>query len=200
MGRGMEGLPSVVLLNGTSSVGKTSLTRELQEALPVPYLRVALDHLFDMVPDPWGGGRGGPRSVEGFRYQEDRDEAGRPVLTIRYGEVGRRMLWAFHRTVGTLVAEGCHVIVDVVALDRADADDWRAVLPAGRTVVVGVTAPIEVLEQRERDLGRRAGLARGHLGAIDLLPPDLVVDSSTAGAPELAQQVIRQLTSDDGAA
>ena len=118
------------------------------------------------------------------------------MTTIGYGEVGARLLRAFHRSVATLVDEGCRVLVDVLPLDRADAEDWRRALGGHRSVTVAVTAPIGVLEARERERGGRPGLARGHLGCEALLPADLVLDTATGSPEQLADRLIRYLTTD----
>lgn len=47
----MEGMvPTVVVLNGGSSSGKSSLTRELQPLLPGTWLRFSVDTLIDACP------------------------------------------------------------------------------------------------------------------------------------------------------
>ena len=49
----------IILLNGASSSGKSTLARAMQQALPEPFLHVSSDHLVDsgMLParrDPAG--------------------------------------------------------------------------------------------------------------------------------------------------
>lgn len=47
----MDGMvPTVVVLNGGSSSGKSSLTRELQPLLPGTWLRFSVDTLIDACP------------------------------------------------------------------------------------------------------------------------------------------------------
>jgi chloramphenicol 3-O phosphotransferase len=189
--------PSIVVLNGTSSAGKSSVARALQgvaDADRVPLLWAALDHLFAMVPAAWGGGRGGPPSAAGFRYDTepgDGDGGDGPVsTTIRYGEAGERTLRGFHRAVAALAAEAAPVVVDTIVLDAAEAEDWRRALAGHDVLVVGLTAPLDVLEERERRRGQPAGLARGHRGAVDLWRADLVLDSSAATPVELARTIV----------
>src|SRR5258708_20337366 len=43
----------IIFLNGTSSAGKTSIARLLQEQLPAPYLHIALDTFLNMFPPHW---------------------------------------------------------------------------------------------------------------------------------------------------
>lgn len=186
-------LPQILFLNGTSSTGKTSIARELQERLPEPFLRVALDQLFDMVPKPWSGGRGGPLSLDGFYYDETSDEATPLVTKIRYGSTGRRILWGFHAAVAALADQGNHIIVDTIVLDAAEAADWRQALRRSQVFVVSLRASLAALEERERKRCQRAGLARGHLDAVDVIPFDVSIDTTSATLEQLAQQILDRL-------
>ena len=78
---------TILLLVGTSSAGKSTLARHLQDDLSEPYLLIGLDDVFRMVSRRWGGGLGGPLSAQGFRYDR---EAAPQAQVIRYGPVGRR--------------------------------------------------------------------------------------------------------------
>ena len=41
---------NIVVLNGTSSAGKTSIARALQEIMETPYLHTGIDHFLPRVP------------------------------------------------------------------------------------------------------------------------------------------------------
>jgi len=78
----MSELPSrVIFLNRTSSSGKTTLARAIQDESDIPFVYRGIDTLFGSVPPNWGGGRDGPLS---------RDEsADLPcMITNRAGQVG----------------------------------------------------------------------------------------------------------------
>ncbi|WP_255220971.1 chloramphenicol phosphotransferase CPT family protein [Nocardia cyriacigeorgica] len=57
--------PRVILLNGTSSAGKTTVARAIQDESGVPFVYWGIDTLFGLVPPNWGGGRDGPLSRDG---------------------------------------------------------------------------------------------------------------------------------------
>ncbi|MFC5287916.1 hypothetical protein ACFPM7_12710 [Actinokineospora guangxiensis] len=59
---------AVAFLNGTSSVGKTTLARAIQEESATPLLYWGIDALFATGPAKWGGGRDGPLSRDGLFY------------------------------------------------------------------------------------------------------------------------------------
>ncbi|GAA1287268.1 phosphotransferase-like protein [Saccharothrix xinjiangensis] len=46
----------VILLNGTSSAGKTTLVRAIQDESETPFAYWGIDTLFTVVPPNWGGG------------------------------------------------------------------------------------------------------------------------------------------------
>ena len=78
---------TIILVIGTSSAGKSSMIRELQELLPEHYLALGIDTFFQMASPRWGGGMGGPLSKDGFRYVTTVDE-NQPYTRIVYGAVG----------------------------------------------------------------------------------------------------------------
>jgi chloramphenicol 3-O-phosphotransferase len=153
----------------------------------VPLLWAALDHLFAMVPAAWGG----PLAAAGVRYDTEPGAGGDgPVsTTIRYGDAGERTLRGFHRAGAAPAADAAPVVVDTIVPDAAEAEDWRRALDRHDVLVVGLTARFDVLEERERQRGQRAGLARGHRGAVDLWTADLVLDTMAATPAELARAI-----------
>ncbi len=184
----------VIFLNGTSGAGKTTLAAAIQEASDVPYLHAGFDAYFAMVPPKWGGGRGGPLSAEGFRYETSTDTDGRPRTVITYGDVGRRMLFAMHRSAAALTSAGTNVIIDEMLLSEEMLDDWLRVLEGIDVLFVGVHCDLKVLEQREavREHGV-PGLARGHLDLVHAHKVyDLEVDTTRASASHLAGIVLRR--------
>jgi chloramphenicol 3-O phosphotransferase len=55
-------LPSrVIFLNGTSSPGKPTLARAIQDEGDIPFVYWGIDTLFGSVPLNWGGRRDGPQ-------------------------------------------------------------------------------------------------------------------------------------------
>jgi len=150
--------PTILLLVGTSSAGKSTLAKYLQDGLSEHYLLLGLDDIFRMVSGRWGGGLGGPLSVEGFRYDRDVISG---TMVIRYGVVGRRVLDGLQRAVAAFARAGNNLIVDEMLLDERTLAGWVRRLTRFQTYLVKVTATVEMLEQRERQRGNESGLARG---------------------------------------
>jgi chloramphenicol 3-O phosphotransferase len=185
----------ILFLNGASSAGKSTLGRALQESLRDPFLLLGLDTLFATVPGRWAGGPAGPMSQHGFHYAElPPDDEGRPVLTVRYGEVGWQMLSGWHRAVAELARAGNNLIVDEMLLDDRVRDHWLAVLAPHDPVLVGVHCDLDELDRRERNRGHRPGLSRwsarqAHRG----VPYTVTVDTTATEPARAAAQVIAAL-------
>ncbi|MEV0649194.1 AAA family ATPase [Phytomonospora sp. NPDC050363] len=180
----------VIWINGTSSAGKTTLTRAIQERADTPWLATGIDAFFASVPEPWGGGRGGPLSREGFAYDRSVSEEGHPVTVIRYGPAGRRMLRAMHAATAAMAESGNDVIVDELLLTPDLMGAWTEALGGVRVLWVGLHCPLPVLEARERERGQVAGLARGHLGTVHAHGRGYDLELDGAGAVEGAVEAV----------
>ncbi|MGW0005534.1 chloramphenicol phosphotransferase CPT family protein [Nocardia grenadensis] len=185
----------VIFLNGTSSAGKTTLARAIQDESHIPFVYWGIDTLFGLVPPNWGGGRDGPRSRDGFWYDRTgHDAQGRPAVVIRYGDVGRRMLRSACAAAAAFAHGGDHLVVDEMLLTPDLLSIWLDALSGLDVQLVRVTCPPAVADRRELARGHPAGLARGHLPTVHQHghPYDTVVDT-TAGTPaELARAVLRR--------
>lgn len=158
----------LILLNGASSSGKTTLANELLKHLP-DYFHYGLDN-FDLVIDA----------------MEDR-KARRliPVETEYF----------FHRTITMFSDKGINLIVDHVLDNQFTRDDCRACLAGYPLLFVGVHCPVAELERRERERGDRTiGLATSQLGFIHQgevydVEVDTFVDSVETCAAKILQRI-----------
>src|SRR5574341_125797 len=94
---------TIILLNGASSSGKSSIVKSLQTILEEPYLDAGLDRFLWMLPE---------------RYLE------RPLwdevlgLAVEASPVGRQLVSAMHYAIAMLSQRGSHVIADHVLVER----------------------------------------------------------------------------------
>lgn len=163
----------IILLNGTSSSGKSSLAKALQEQLDQPYLHVDGDYFWQLYPK---------------RYFDR-------VSDEQYRIWRGRFLVACYRSVATLAGAGLNVIVDEV-LTRPKVLTWLQEALAGFEVIfVGLHCGLEELERRERERGdRRAGLARFQYPNIHIHGRyDIEVDTERYDTVSCAMQVKEQL-------
>src|SRR3954452_16393182 len=112
---------NIIYLNGTSSAGKSSLARALQNLLPVPYLRLGLDHINDTFPErfiavqPFGQ-EIPPQAHQGMVLLHEMRDGGLWLDTL-IGPAGRRFITGFRHTIRAFALTGNNVIVDDVLFE-----------------------------------------------------------------------------------
>lgn len=157
--------PDIILVDGPSSAGKTTLCRALQAAIEDPYLVTGFDDFIFMAPPRYYRGADTGRPAEhdaftalGVEMVTTSPPGAPPSVTARFGPVFRRLL----DSVRALADESC-----------------RKAFAGLDVFAVGVTCPIDILEERERERGDRVlGRARGLAGMVHgFLDYDVMVDT-----------------------
>lgn len=183
----------IILLNGASSAGKTSIARALQNAMEPVWHYVSLDHFLEMLtvrcfgvdtPDS-------DPSAQWFRWRPYADERG-TAYVIEPGPLGDRHIFeVMHPAIRAIAASGRDVIVDDVLLTRGWLLDYLSALEGVATWFVKVHCPLDVLEARERERGdRNIGQARGqHARIHEGLVYDLELDTSLLTPEECAARI-----------
>ena len=154
--------PQIILLNGASSAGKTTLGRALQAHLPHPYFYFSSDQLVEAQVLP----------------AVDRQADAGPWA---WRTVRPRFFDGFHRCIAALAAAGNPLIVEHVLEHQAWCDELVRLLAPFDVFFVGVHCPLDELERRERTRGdRRPGEGRAHLaeGVHTWGPYDFAVDTA----------------------
>jgi len=155
----------VIVLNGGSSSGKTTIARKLQETLDGSWVLVGIDLFIWMMP---------PRLM----HEADGLDIVDGVLTP--GEEFTRLYAAFRGAVATLAREGVDVIVDDVTLDAArDQQRWHGALAGLDVCWVGVRCAADTVAAREAARGDRPpGIAQRQATAVhEGMRYDLEVDT-----------------------
>ncbi len=165
--------PAAFVLHGPTSAGKSSLARALQDTAQVPAFHVALDAFVTMS------------RRRDMRSQEEVGQA--------YHLHCENLRSALARLVNTQF----EIIVDLVLRDEAELQDTFRVLSRRPMYLVGVRAPLEVLEEREHlREDRGAGMAREQCtNPAFNRNYDLIVDTSTH-SPEDGAIEIRSFVRD----
>ena len=187
-------MTKVLLLNGCSSAGKTTLAEKLQQYLPEPYQYVSLDQFRDGMPMRVRG-LNAPQGSEGAQGLNVVPTSS-GLTEIRFGSYGREVLKQMRRSIAGFAAAGINVIVDDLLLEQQFLDDYCAVLPLETTWFIGVHCDLEVIEQREAARpGRFPGTATSHYERVHLHGAgyDLEVDTSATPPFEIAQSIVAQL-------
>lgn len=94
------------------------------------------------------------------------DADGSPIVVIRYGYVGRRMLHSACAAAAAFAHGGNDLVIDEMLLTPDLLPIWMDALAGLDVQLVGATCPLAVAERRERDRSHPAGLARGHFHAV----------------------------------
>lgn len=175
-GRGMA-RGRIILLNGTSSSGKTSLGEALLGLLPDPWFLVPVDAL------------GALRSTVHSRELDD-DEVAAMLRRTRLG---------YHRAVAGLASVGNDVVMDYPLSEAWRLDDLLDVLDGYDVTLVDVRCDPAELERRERARGDRpVGLARSQELVHAHGDRDVTVDTTHASARECAAQVVAAMAALSG--
>lgn len=167
----------VVVLNGGSSSGKTSIGRCLQELLPRPWLLLGVDDLIDVAPS----------SVISYG----------PHGEVVLGEHWRALEAAWSAGVAAMARAGAGVIVDDVFLEGVASQQRTGDYLDGLEVLwVGVHCPPEVAAAREQARGDRpAGMAAGQAKVVHRgVAYDVVVDSGSTTAEGCARLIAARMT------
>ena len=187
----------IILLNGSSSSGKTTLALTLQRVLDEPWQHVALDQFRDGLP---GKARGlnsppGTPGAQGLNIVPV-DLDGTRVTEVRFGEFGEAVLRAMRRTVAQLALQGVNVVVDDLLFKPEYLADYQEALAGLKVWFVGVRCAAGVVEQREsRRPGRFPGTAISHFDTVHAhgVPYDIEVDTGENDPSSCAQQIVAGL-------
>jgi len=156
----------VILLNGASSSGKTSIAIELQEVMDRPWFHLPVD------------------AFNSMRARRQTAALGEPALAA----VLARTRAGFHRAVAGMVWAGNDVIADLVLSEEWRLRDCLAVLDGLDVIFVGVRCSAAELARREQARGDRSpGLAAGQQAQVHRPGDyDLECDTTATSARDCA--------------
>ena len=176
--------PHVIILNGVGSVGKSSTARALQTITAKPFLHVAMDAFIDMLPERMIG------HPEGLIFETIQTQGG-PSIIIKTGPLVERVMRGMRHAVAFMAAQGNNLVVDEVMIGTEKEREYRTLLAPFDMRLVGLFAPLEVLETRERARGdREIGLARWQYDRVHRdRVYDLEIDAAMTTPLENAQKI-----------
>jgi len=184
-------LGNIILLNGASSAGKTSILLALQQVLDTPYLDAGIDKFLWMLPKPY---LDVPLWHDVFEYSWHENGDTRE-LSIQAGPLGHKLMSGMHQAIAALSQAGNNVIADHVLIERQWVQECACLFADLPALFVGVHCPLEVLEQRERERSDRTlGQARAYFRTVHAHGIyDLDVDTSRFSPVECALQIKQRL-------
>jgi len=175
-------LGKIIILNGASSSGKTTILHALQNKLREPYLNVGIDKFIWMLPK---------------RYLD------RPLwddvlgLATQAGVLGHQLFSSMHKTIALLSRQGMNVVADHVLVEPEwlrECAELFAPLPA---YFIGVMCPLPILLERERlRKDRTLGQAEAQFPLMHKHGIyDLEVDTSIQSVTQCVQAIKERLES-----
>jgi chloramphenicol 3-O phosphotransferase len=174
----------VIVLNGTSSSGKSSIARCLQCLLPEPWLTIGVDDLISAVPPAM------LKSEDGLTFTSD----GEVIVGPGY----RTLEAAWSQGVAAMARAGSGLILDVVLLQGGVAQRrWSAVLEGLQVLWVGVRCDPLVAAVRESNRGDRIrGMAAKQARLVHQgMVYDMEVDTTHTSPEDSAQCIVSRIIS-----
>ncbi|ETI70117.1 chloramphenicol phosphotransferase CPT family protein [Neobacillus vireti] len=166
MGKGM-----IIVLNGVSSSGKSTLAKEITKLLP-DFFTFSIDD-YDLV----------------IEKMEDRDNQRLIPIETEY---------FYYRNVAMFSDRGINVILDQILHDPITLQNFYETLNSYPILLVGVHCPVEELERREQSRGdRQIGQAISQLSFVHQQEIyDVEFNTATQSITECAREIVDRLESD----
>lgn len=157
-----------IILNGTSSAGKTSIAKAIQKLSSEPFIHISLDDFTEM-------------------FQWDAIESADMRRACH-----RHSIKSLHQSIRVLLSGPFPGVIDHVFEQDSWYEDCLAALADHEVLVVGVRCPLEVVRDREVARGdRRLGLAEYQLPIVhENRRYDLEVDTSTRSSEDCAAEIL----------
>ncbi len=161
----------IILLNGTSSSGKTSIAQKLLEKLTEPYFFLGADRFLE--------------SSMPLKINMDKPEDLKII---------DRSLSGFNQALGCYAKAIDFMIIDHVLKGVQQTAEIAEALRPYDIYFVGVTAPLKIIEAREKlRSDRQPGTARAQYEEVSALQYDILIDTSIYTIDQAADKIIANL-------
>ena len=176
---------TIIILDGPSSTGKTTLTNELQQTFDRPYVNLGLDKFLEMVPLRFVG-----YDKDIVHFTSRKTSCG-PRVTITIGKKGKNFDSGRIQAAKAFADLGNNLIIDEILLDKVLIDEYIQALKGHKVLLIGLTCPLEILQQRELARGdRRPGLAATQAAITHRHTDyDRLFDTSTVSPQDMAKEI-----------
>lgn len=183
-------MATIILLNGVSSVGKSSICKALQAITVEPFLYMEMDAYLAAMPPKYQD------HPDGLSYERGQAE-GRPTISVKTGQVAENALSGMRHAAAAMAGQGNDLIIDEVFFgDRHNGfcnpvAEYRRLLAPHTLKMIGVFAPLDVIEAREAARGdRMIGMARWQYDEVHHgMAYDLEIHAGAASPEDCARQI-----------
>jgi len=181
----------VIILNGPSASGKSSLQKSIQRLASAPYLNVGIDNFFnDLFPDEHGklGVKAEADFGNDLRWVTLQDN----LVYLHVGPAGQKIVDGMHKAIAAYAKAGNNVVVDYIMYEQVWIQNFLYELQGCPVYLVGVTVPLDVCKAREQ---ARSTSPIGHAGShYDTVHVgnkyDLLLDNSQGTPDEGAIKIL----------
>ncbi len=184
----------IIILNGTSSAGKTSIVKEFQNLAKECYYRMRMDTIYNILPEryliyrnhnefcPELPNKLTDENRKGFYFEGEKK--------CKLGEYAKCMSLDFIDLILTLSNNGRNIIVDMITFGTSELGYMADIFQKFDVYLVRVYCNPKELENREKKRGDRI-VGSGEYGQkfIDAKYNDLVLDSTDKSPKELAEEL-----------
>lgn len=175
-------MTDVIILNGGSSSGKTTIAKCIQNSSNASWLRFSIDDLIEAMPDAMF------KKDSGIKLGEDG--------SVIPGTEFRALESAWRHGMGEMARRGARIIIDDVFLSGIEARKrWEISLDGLQVLWVGVRCDPTVAAVRERGRGDRIqGMAVSQAAAVhEGMQYDISVDTTKTSPEECASMIERKI-------
>lgn len=186
----------VIILNGPSSVGKSSVIKAFQAKREDVWLSIGIDNFFVGVLHPKIYLQPEKPEHQAVMHGVASSDKQGKLFTLYVGPEGQKVIRGMHRAIAAYALAGNNVIVDYIKYDPVWIDDLKNVLKDLRVVWVGVTASLASVMQREKQRGTSPeGHARSHYHTVhEGVKYDLVLNTDAITPEQAADQLSAFIT------
>ena len=190
----------IIVLNGPSASGKSSIQNELQKQFKPLYLKVGIYTFFDALiatPDlshfektkEFSQYTNDDVLIRGVRLQED--SQGFQIVPLEIGPAGDKIIFGMHSAFAAYANRGNNLIVDYILYKPEWLPDLVKELKDNTVYLIGIKAPLSVLEDREKKRGTSPiGHSRSHYDTVHKnMIYDLELDVSQMTPAEAASKI-----------
>lgn len=186
----------IIFLNGASSVGKSTIAREMMRQSDRPFLYFSVDHIVGFWIDQKFVVSEN-ESKDWFYLEREVDEQGNFETKIIDGPNASQLHWDLIESIGVLIGKGYDFIIDEVLWDQSIFERYiPTLLKANRVYMVKVICDLMECERREsKRKDRFKGLARGLYQQVYRGFPyyDVEVDTTAVQYQTSAKQLLEYI-------
>jgi len=181
----------IILLNGCSSAGKSSISEKIMELSQEPWLNFSLSTFWNALSPKYKGF--GEKSNEGLQFILGQDEHGFPVNEVKVNSYGERLFNSIPKVFKQLADDGHNLIIEEVILDQKYLENYKDNLKNHQVYFLNVDCELLILEKREKARGDRViGTNRAQYLKMKELnwEYDLKVDNSWISVLDNAKKIL----------